>query len=101
MHALTHVTNILCAGDNAATNVTFHIDTVEYKGKKDVIRVIMFMNQTRNLHIFHMADLLQTPEHRVIPMPNVHLNVLRWYLLVSLCTACRLSDRPHACSSCR
>lgn len=61
------VTRILL-GNNAANEVLFHLDAVEFRGQREVVRVVMFMKQTRNLHVFHMPDLLKPPVHRVVPL---------------------------------
>lgn len=53
----------------------FHLDAVEFRGQREVVRVVMFMKQTRNLHVFHMPDLLKPPVHRVVPLVGVRPSV--------------------------
>jgi hypothetical protein len=45
-----------------------------------VVRVVMFMKQTRNLHVFHMPDLLKPPVHRVVPLVGVRPSVQHSFL---------------------
>jgi hypothetical protein len=65
--------NAHTTGDDAASEVLFHLDTVEFQGQQEVVRVVMFMKQSRNLHVFHMPDLLKPPVHRVVPLAKVFL----------------------------
>jgi len=53
--------------------VLFHLDAVEFQRQEEVVRVVMFMKQSRNLHVFHMPDLLKPPVHRVVPLAKVLL----------------------------
>ncbi len=57
----------------------FHLDAVEFQGQEEVVRVVMFMKQSRNLHVFHMPDLLKPPVHRVMPLIGVRPSVHRCF----------------------